>query len=140
MAFTEVCRDATFYSLVHAVLKAERDRVLNNRRTEQRHSFQGLQLVAPFSNGGLPDKSTFRSVQCVDLSANGFSYLSAEAPSSERLVVVFSINPLICLVADAVYSERLDDGEAAMYRVGCQFTGRIEDQELGAALVKTHGQ
>jgi hypothetical protein len=129
MAFTEQTRDATFYSLVHAVLKAERDRVLNDRRQQSRHSFQCLQLVAPFTDGQSPDRSTFRSVQCVDLSAEGFSYLSAERPPSQRLMVVFSLNPLICLVADVVNCEPREDGDAVIYRVGCRFSGRIEAHE-----------
>ena len=133
MILAEHAKDAKFYSLVHTVLEAERRRDLDERRGGPRHPYRCLQLIAPFIDGRLPDKSQFRQVQCVDLLANGFSYLAAEAPSSERLIVVLSLDPLICLVAHVVRCELRTHDDATLYRVGCRFSGRIEAQAHDAS-------
>jgi hypothetical protein len=129
MILAEHTKDAKFYSLVHSVLEAERRRENDERRGGRRHSYRCLQLIAPFFDGRLPDKSQFRQVQCVDLSANGFSYVAAEAPSCDRLIVMLSLDPFICLLANVVRCELRHQEQAIIYRVACQFSGRIEDQE-----------
>src|SRR6266446_5319314 len=70
--------DVTFFALVHSVLEAERRRDLTERRNGRRHAYRCLQRVAPIRDGQLPEPAEFRPVQCVDLSAHGFSYLTHE--------------------------------------------------------------
>jgi hypothetical protein len=139
MILAEHTKDAKFYSLVHTVLEAERRRELCERRGGRRHPYRCLQLIAPFGEGQLPDKSQFRQVQCVDLSANGFSYLAVEAPTSERLIVMLSLDPFICLLAQVVRCEIRTQDEGILYRVACRFTGRIEAQERDATLETGRG-
>ncbi len=133
MILAEHAKDAKFYSLVHTVLEAERRRDLDERRGGRRHPYRCTQLIAPFVEGRLPDKSQFRQVQCVDLSANGFSYLAAEAPANERLIITLSLDPFICLLAQVVRCELRTQELGVVYRVACRFSGRIESDEHDAS-------
>src|SRR2546421_12389317 len=117
MILAEHTKDAKFYSLVHSVLAAERQRDLNERRGGRRHAYRCLQLIAPAGEGRLPDKSEFRQVQCFDLSSSGLSYLTTELPASDRLIVVLGLEPFICLVAEVVRSEKVAHEGQSMYRV-----------------------
>src|SRR5438128_939607 len=123
MILAEHTKDAKFYSLVHAVLEAERRRDLNERRDGRRHPYRCMQLIAP-ACGHLPDKSEFRQVQCVDLSPNGVSFLAAELPLANRLIVVLGLEPFICLLAEVVRREATTHEGRSMFRVACRFSGR----------------
>src|SRR5437588_12611092 len=100
MILAEHTKDAKFYSLVHSVLEAERQRDLNERRGGRRHAYRCLQLIAPAGEGRLPDKSEFRQVQCFDLSSSGLLYLRREVPECGGLVAVLGLEPVLCLVAE----------------------------------------
>ncbi len=121
--------DAGFYSLVHEVLQAEKDRGGENRRGEDRRTFDCVQLIAPYREGRLPDAAEFRQVRCQDLSPGGFSYLDRDPPEHHQVIVALGRAPFIFVTAKVAHHVPVLRGERTEYLIGCRFTGKLEAPE-----------
>jgi hypothetical protein len=117
--------DAGFFSLVHEVLAAEKQRSSDDRRNEQRHWYDCVQLIAPYTPGRLPAAAEFRHVRCQDLSPGGMSYYDVQLPENPGLLVLLGPSPFIFLTAEVTHHENVQDGDRKEYLIGCRFTGRI---------------
>lgn len=95
------------------------------RRLKPRRPFPYQQNIAYMSGNAYPVEDDFCEVRCRDIAAGGFSFVSAEPPRNERLVIALgSPRHLTYLTARVVHvTEGLEDGETA-HLVGCQYTGR----------------
>jgi hypothetical protein len=127
--------DATFFALVHSVLEAERQRDLTERRNGRRHAYRCRQRVAPIRDGQFPQPAEFRPVQCVDLSAHGFSYRSDELPAGRQVVVILEAEQSIWLTAEVVRHEPVTIGGRSAFRIACRFCGRVGRVNGGACVL-----
>ncbi|HEX3997185.1 MAG TPA: PAS domain S-box protein [Pirellulales bacterium] len=107
----------------HALPRGSR----TDRRRRPRRSFTYYQRIAPSENGRLPPLRMFRRVKCLDISAGGFSFLSAVRPSETDYVVALGNPPVVINVAARVMHVTPTDYEGQpAYLVGCKYTGRID--------------
>lgn len=116
------------YSVAPAPVAAEPDVLPSggNRRNAARRSFEFMQQVAPYHGGMLPGKASFREVECVDISATGFSFLSSQLPDFDSVVVALGVAPRqVHVWAQIVNRFQVDDGAAPLYRIGCRFVGPV---------------
>lgn len=93
-----------------------------------RQPFKERQYIAPYvSRGQLPPADAFRAVQCHDLSAGGFSFLSDEPPDFQKLVVrLGKAHEQYYVVARVANVVDVGAPGNARYRVGCSFLERLE--------------
>jgi hypothetical protein len=117
--------DAGFYSLVHEVLEAERQRDARERRGDNRRTYDCVQLIAPYRKGRLPSAAEFRHVRCQDLSLGGMSYFDAQPPQYAELMVLLGPAPFTYLTAVVAHHSPVLNGDHAEYLIGCRFTGRL---------------
>lgn len=89
--------------------------------------FTELQRVAPYDGGGeLPDDDAFSEVRCHDLSAGGISFLCAEPPDSQTLVVQLGKGPNVrYMIARVAHIVAVGESAEAQFRVGCSFVERL---------------
>jgi hypothetical protein len=122
---TTETHDVGFFKAMHEVVLPVVGSALN-RRQRERLSFQTVQAIAPYFDEKLPTKDDLRPVECHDLSTTGMSYLSAEAPMYDRLVVALASGDSVIHVTAAVaHYKRVLHNELPLYLVGCRFLGRI---------------
>ena len=97
------------------------------RRRRPRRAFSYCQRIAPMSGDSLPSQSMFRVVQCHDISAGGFAFVSPEPPAQESYVVVLGSAPVLIYVKVSVahVTPTTRDGRDA-FLVGCKYTGRVD--------------
>ncbi|HEX5444085.1 MAG TPA: GGDEF domain-containing protein [Pirellulales bacterium] len=97
--------------------------------------FTELQRVAPYGGGGeLPDEAAFHEVRCHDLSAGGISFLCAEPPDSQSLVVQLGKGPNVrYMIARVAHIVAVGESAEARFRVGCSFIERLHPPGLPAA-------
>ena len=101
--------------------------ILADRRGRPRRSYPYHQSIAPIINGKLPARSELVRVQCNDIAAGGFSYLSDSPPPSDMLVVALGHSPnLTYVTAEIVHLTRVKRNGQNAYLVGCTYTGRAE--------------
>jgi hypothetical protein len=94
------------------------------RRRTPRHLLGAVRQVAEIHNGRQPSADAFQRVQIVDVSCDGFAYLTLSIPESEEVLVIMGDQrELSCLRARVVYSKVLEQWGRQIVRVGCQFTG-----------------
>lgn len=99
--------------------------VLIERRRHPRRSFPYKQRIAAVVNGKLPDRQTFVDVQCKDIAASGFSFLSPMPPASDTLVVALGVPPRATyLVAQVVHVTRVEKRGERKFLIGCAYVGR----------------
>jgi len=100
---------------------------LRERRRRPRRSFAYYQRIAPTTDGRIPPLRMFRRVQCLDISAGGFSFLSSVTPTDTEYVVALGNPPVVINVAARVAHVTPTDYEGQpMYLVGCSYTGRLD--------------
>jgi PAS domain S-box-containing protein len=97
------------------------------RRKRPRRSFAYFQRMAATHDGRIPPLRTFRRVQCLDISAGGFSFLSSVTPTDNDYVVALGNPPVVIHVAARLIhvTPTLYEGQP-MYLVGCAYTGRLD--------------
>jgi PAS domain S-box-containing protein len=99
--------------------------VLVERRRHPRRPFPYKQRIAAVVDGKLPDRQTFVDVQCKDIAASGFSFLSPKPPSSDTLVVALGVPPKVTyLVAQVVHVTRVEKRGQRKFLIGCSYVGR----------------
>jgi hypothetical protein len=92
----------------------------HTQRKQRRESYLRMQKIAPYKGGQLPGPTAFEEVQCLDLSAGGFSYMTPDSPPGKSLIVALGTEPnVLYMTAEIVRN-------VPLYRVGCRFTGRID--------------
>lgn len=103
---------------------------LVERRRHPRRSFPYKQRIAPVVDGKLPDRRAFIDVQCKDIAASGFSFLSPTPPASDTVVVALGIPPKVTyLIARVIHVTRVDHDEQRKFVIGCNYVGRaVYDQ------------
>jgi PAS domain S-box-containing protein len=98
-----------------------------DRRRRLRRAFAYFQRIAPAGGGRIPPLRMFRRVQCLDISAGGFSFLSSTAPSETEYVVALGNPPVVIHVAARVVHVTPTNHEGRpMHLVGCAYTGRLD--------------
>jgi len=98
----------------------------SERRRRARLSYPYRQRIAPIVDGRLPDDDEFTEIQCNDIAAGGFSFISPKPPQSEMLVVALGTPPnLSYLTAQVAHVTRLQREGRRMYLVGCSYVGRV---------------
>jgi PAS domain S-box-containing protein len=98
-----------------------------DRRKRPRRTFAYYQRIAPTIDGRIPPLRMFRRVQCLDISAGGFSFLSSVMPTDTDYVVALGNPPVVIHVAAKVAHVTQTDYEGQlMYLVGCAYTGRVD--------------
>ena len=95
------------------------------RRVRPRRSYPYRQLIAYMSETGLPDRNSFYDVECRDIGAGGFSYLSDSPPPKDSLVVALGTAPsLTYLTAQVAHMTSIERNGRRSYLIGCRYTGR----------------
>jgi PAS domain S-box-containing protein len=95
------------------------------RRMHPRRSFPYKQRIAAVVDGKLPDRQTFVDVQCKDIAASGFSFLSPRPPASDTLVVALGVPPRVTyLVAQVIHVTRVEKRGERKFLIGCAYVGR----------------
>jgi hypothetical protein len=95
------------------------------RRRHPRRSFPYKQRIAAVVDGKLPDRQTFVDVQCKDIAASGFSFLSPTLPASDTLVVALGVPPEVTyLIAQVVNMTRVEKRGERKFLIGCAYVGR----------------
>ena len=96
-------------------------------RQKRRYHAEGVQRIAPYEEGKLPDPAAFRDVMCQDISTTGFAFLAPERPPYDRLVVELGSGKkrklMTAIVKNCVAAGAESDH---LFRVECVFTGRID--------------
>lgn len=96
-----------------------------DRRRRPRRSYPYSQRIAPIIEGKLPGRDTFVEVQCNDIAAGGFSYVSPAPPASDMLVVALGAPPnLTYLTVQVAHVNRIKNNGQRMFLVGCNYVGR----------------
>jgi hypothetical protein len=134
MAYYQETSDANFFSLVHHVLESHKPTADADRRERNRHDYTCRQFIAPYVGGRLPKQNDFRAVECQDLSPTGFSFVEAELPKHEHLIVALGKAPYIFVSAEIVHSDLMEINGKAACLVGCRFLSRIKGVVYGYQL------
>lgn len=95
-------------------------------RRSERHQVESVQLIAYLNDDELPGDDAFHAVKCHDISTGGFSYLAAQPPAIQRLVIRLGTQQARKDMT-AVVANVNDLGKDAplRYRIGCRFVGRF---------------
>lgn len=96
----------------------------SNRREDVRHDFICQQLIAEYDGASVPRGDQLRLVQCVDLSPNGFSYVSTTRPRTQQLLVGLGQIPFHYFVAEVIHVAPVGPAEQGESRIGCRFLSR----------------
>jgi len=95
------------------------------RRKRPRRYYPYRQKVAAVIDGKLPEMDQFVEVECNDIAAGGFSFLTTRAPASDTLVVALGIAPRITfLTAHVAHVTPTQRGGRKCFVVGCAYVGR----------------
>ena len=125
--------DSSFYNQVHRLISASVSDA-SDRRGKQRRGYRCVQRLAPCDGDQMPGLSQFRDVECHDLSAGGFSFVTSEPPDCETLAVELGKAPvLIYVMACVVHVSEMWSGSETRFLIGCRFTGRLNPSQNGAA-------
>ncbi len=123
---------ADLFELVHRLLtmsNAAQDG--QDRRSELRRSYPRTQLLAPMIRDRMPTRSMFLPVHCCDISSHGLSFLMPQPPGFQQIVSALGDQPeLVFIRAKIVNYKPVETRGGRMYRVGCRFVGRIENDEI----------
>lgn len=98
-----------------------------DRRHRPRRSFTYCQRIAPMEGDKRPPPSMFRVVQCHDISAGGFAFVSPAKPDHDTFVVVLGSAPVLIYVKVSVAHVTPTKIEGRdVFLVGCKYTGRVD--------------
>lgn len=101
------------------------EQFMEERRAVPRHAFGVVQQVAEVAGDAPLSAGQFSRVQIVDLSRDGFAYLTLSKPTGDEVVVIMGDPPdLDCLTGRIVYARTMEEFGHTFYRIGCQFTGK----------------
>jgi PAS domain S-box-containing protein len=99
----------------------------SERRKRPRRMFSYFQRIAPYQGKKLPPPALFREVRCCDISAGGFSFVSARPPDHTDYVVALGAAPVVIHLSVRVAHvtpKRIDDRD--VYLVGCTYLERVD--------------
>ena len=121
--------DAGLYQVVHELLLVrEAGTPSDDRRAGARQPYECRQLISPYrTDGELPDQTTFRPVECSDISPGGLAFCSEHRPDYEKLIVALGKVPFMFLEARVVRVTEDDENHPGKYLIGCRFEGRISN-------------
>jgi hypothetical protein len=103
------------------------DAMNSERRRRPRRSYPYRQQIAPVIDGKMPPPEAFVEIECHDIAAGGFSYLAAQPPASNSLIVALGAPPkLTHLSAEVAHVNRMKQDGRTMYLIGCMYTGRVQ--------------
>ena len=96
------------------------------RRRKPRRSYPYIQRIAPILDGKRPDLDAFQEIQCNDISAGGFSFISDAPPVSDSYVVSLGCPPKFTfLTAQVAHVTRVRHEGERRFLVGCNYVGRV---------------
>ena len=97
------------------------------RRSVPRRQYPHAQEMAWFIDDKLPDDEAFTRARCLDISSQGFAFVTPQPPPSDKVVIRlgFGAKPVF-LVAKVIHSQLAQCDGKAVYRVGCRFVGRAK--------------
>jgi len=95
-------------------------------RREARQPYRCRQSVAPYTTDRLPTPESFHDVDCLDISERGVGFVTSTPPTSAMIVITTGVEPdVVYRTARVVSVQELPSGEGPLYRVGCEFIGRL---------------
>jgi hypothetical protein len=115
----------TLFQTIATLIHEQRHASQSDRRDNDRHPYQVLQLVAPFDGQRLPDQHEFQHVLCHDLSPQGFSFIAPQRPQSQLLIVALGRAPFKFLVAEIVRATPRNLDSTNEFQIGCRFLRRL---------------
>jgi len=96
------------------------------RRRKPRRSYPYSQRIAPILDGKRPDLSDFSEIQCNDIAAGGFSFISDSPPVSDCYVVALGCPPKFTfLTAQIAHVTRVQHEGQRRFLIGCNYAGRV---------------
>jgi PAS domain S-box-containing protein len=99
---------------------------LQERRFNPRRPYPYRQSIGYVVDGNLPNVNDFQQVDCNDIAANGFSFLSPQPPQSDSLVVALGNYPrLTYLSAQVVHATRVEHEGQHKFLIGCAYVSRV---------------
>ena len=102
------------------------DEIESDRREQARRAYPYKQRIAPMIDDRLPAQDRFEEVDCRDISAGGFSYLTEVKPDHKEIVVALGVPPsLTYLSATVLHSRPTERDGQPTFVVGCRYTGRV---------------
>ena len=118
--------DAAFFEMVHALV-TDPSTDDSERRENERHAYQCVQLIAPYDGVNLPSQIDFCKVQCEDISSNGFAFYSPKIPEMKYVIIALGSLPFHFYEAEVLHNRPMQrDGEIE-YLVGCRLLKRLTD-------------
>jgi len=121
-------KDAGFFGMIHELVEQQLQGT-KEQRSEARHAYECIQLVAPKNGLDLPSAADFSQVYCHDLSPKGFSFYYPRRPDFKKLIIALGKVPFSFFSAEVVRCSRVEDSQDEEYLVGCRFVGRLTDQQ-----------
>jgi hypothetical protein len=119
--------DAGLFETISALISEHLTENRQNRRSNPRHPYECVQLLAPFDGTELPGLDELRPVLCHDLSRCGFSFLSYERPKTNLVIAALGRIPPKFFVAEILHVHPTHTSDDHEYQVGCRFIRRLED-------------
>jgi diguanylate cyclase (GGDEF)-like protein len=102
-------------------LAIEKSAPQNRRKSDSR------QRIAPFVDGQFPDADMFYSVDCEELSPQGFTFLVEERPLYDSVLLALGEERDRAYTSATVkHCRNIGSDAAPMYRVSCQFTVPVD--------------
>jgi diguanylate cyclase len=99
-----------------------------------RRKSDSSQRIAPFVDGKFPDAEMFRNVNCEDVSANGFTFLTNEAVEYDKVLLALEDGRNRAFASASVkHCRNIGSEGEPLFRVNCQFTVPVERLSESAA-------
>ena len=118
--------DMPLYEQVYLLLAEEAEQEqFRERRSAPRKAYKTGQLLAPYINGERPRQSDFKLVECNDLSAGGFSFVTEGDESANEFVVALGAAPFQFFVVQVANRRLAPNADNGRILVGCRFTQRF---------------
>ncbi len=97
------------------------------RRESPRRAYPYRQWIAPMKAGQLPKLHEFKEILCHDIAAGGFSYLTAERPTTDTIVACLGIPPKVTyMLTHIAHITQISSEGPHKFLVGCAYTGRAD--------------
>lgn len=96
-------------------------------RQQRRRADRNRQRIAPFIDGNFPEPGMFRDVECEELDARGFKFLSQERPDFDKVLVAIGSEEQRSFTTASVAEVRnIGTDDEPVFRVSCRFTVAVD--------------
>lgn len=103
------------------------ERVESSPASASQFTYNAIQRIAPFVDGHFPEFSMFCEVECEDISATGFTFLSAELPTYESVILAWETGEEVDYMTASVKNcWNIGTEIDPVFRIVCEFTARAD--------------